>query len=116
MENNYLKKETPTWLDKKIEKLYNEKGSMTIDSILNSISDIDLKTENDVTDDLLPTPTFNNEIMEKLETKTDKLERIDSDHSLSITQGIDKLVSLTQPDKIASEEKFFNYLRKAIQS
>lgn len=42
MEAKYSKKEKPTWSDKKIEKLHNEKDSTTIDSILALTNNIDL--------------------------------------------------------------------------
>ena len=111
MGGQYLQRETSTQADKQIEKIHNEKDSKIIDSFLILSSENDLKTENNVKGPFLSTVKFDGKIMRKFERKTQKLESIDFDQSVRITQVVDILVSSNLPDKI-TEQKISLYKKK----
>ena len=90
-----------------LRNLNNKKYSMVINGIKIPSNDIDLGTENDVTDIRLSTITFGRECTESAQIK---MEKSDSNQILKVTLVVDGLVSSNLSDKIASEEKTLNYL------
>lgn len=80
---------------------------MVINGIKIPSNDIDLETEDDVTDIRLSTITFGRECTESAQIK---MEKSDSNQILKVTLVVDGLVSSNLSDKIASEEKTLNYL------
>lgn len=90
-----------------LRNLNNKKYSMVINGIKIPSNDIDLGTENDVTDIRLSTITFGRECTESAQIK---MEKSHSNQILKVTLVVDGLVSSNLSDKIASEEKTLNYL------